>query len=152
MDRRMTRLCVWVTIAQMCYESSYNYAKDITSRVEEDAVIMSYVHNDRLAYYGDRSVLNYRRIPDSDSNEKRFRMEMLEPCLVASVDKLLLRGLPVYYVEDRSPPFWNSLAILHDNYELEMIADSPNMYRVSSNGERIMQAGEMQPFSCGNPP
>jgi hypothetical protein len=105
--------------------------------------MLTYVYNDRVAYYGERSVLNYRRIPTSDPQNERFRLEMHEPCLVEAVGALLLKELPVYYVEDQSPSFWNSLDILQDHYTLELVADSPPTYRIGpmdgvANGPGIL--------------
>jgi len=133
-------------------KASANYAQNIANRTEPEAVILTYGHNDQVIYFGDRSVLNYRRIPESDPAESRYRLEMLEPCMVESIDRLLLKNIPVYYVEDRSPPFWNSLAILQDNYELEKIAESPIMYRFTSTGERIDSTNDQEPFSCDKMP
>jgi hypothetical protein len=129
-------------------EASKNYAQSLAGRTEPEAVILSYVQNDRLAYYGDRSVLNYRRIPLSDPEEERFRLEMLEPCLVESVDRLLQKEIPVYYIEDSSPPFWNSLAILRENYDLVLIGESPAMYLISNSDARSNQADDSIPYSC----
>ncbi len=127
-------------------------AVDIAGRTEPEAVVMTYVHNDRVAYYGDRSVLNYRRIPDSDPVAERYRFEMLEPCLVESVDRLLLNGIPVYYVEDKTPPFWDSLNILRDHYEVEKIAESPAMYRLVPTEELTNKTRDSAPFSCDKSP
>jgi hypothetical protein len=109
---------------------STQFAVELANRTEPDAVLLTYVHNDRIAYYGDRSVLNYRRIPVSDPDRKQYRIEMLEPCLVQSIDMLLQRDVPVYYVDDRSPPLWDSLDILHKHYEMEIVGESPATYRV----------------------
>jgi hypothetical protein len=112
---------------------------------------MSYVHNDRVAYYGDRSVLNYRRIPVSDPDEKRYRIEMLEPCLVESVDRLLSNEIPVYYVEDKTPSLWGSLDILRNHFELEKIADAPVMYRLAPSEGSIGGSDDSAPISCPSP-
>jgi len=129
-------------------QTSIKYAQSLAGRTESEAVLLSYVQNDRLAYYGARSVLNYRRIPVSDPEEGRYRLEMLEPCLVESVDRLLLNEIPVYYIEDSSPPFWNSLAILNDNYDLELVGESPATYMISNSDARSNQADDSIPFSC----
>ncbi|MEZ4611087.1 MAG: hypothetical protein R2838_12730 [Caldilineaceae bacterium] len=58
---------------------------------------------DHLAFYGDRSILNYRRIPTSDPDLPGYHLEEVEPCLVQIVDRLLADATPVYYVEDTAP-------------------------------------------------
>jgi len=47
-----------------------------------------------------------------------------------AVSKLLSRQAPVYYVEDRSPPFMDSLAILQRHFLLEPTQRDPKVYRV----------------------
>lgn len=152
-------LLLWIPVPKQveALESTYSgsdaakkIAVSIADRTEPEAVVMTYVHNDRVTYYGNRSVLNYRRIPGSDRVEERYRLEMLEPCLVESVDRLLLNHVPVYYVEDTSPPFWDSLNILRDHFEMEKIAESPVMYRVFLTEARVNKAVESTPFSCDN--
>ncbi len=152
-------LCISVPKQVRALEARYSggdagvkIALDIASRTEPEAVVMTYVHNDRVAYYGDRSVLNYRRIPVSDPVEERFRLEMLEPCLVESVERLLLNGIPVYYVEDKTPPFWDSLNILRDHYELEKIGETPTMYRLLLTETQTRATGASVPFSCNRSP
>ena len=102
----------------------------MTAATPQNAVFMSYVYNDLIAYYGQRSVLNYRRIPPADASAGRYKMEVLEPCLVAVIGKLLDAGRPVYYVEDKAPPFWNSLAILQRHFVLHLTQQNPKVYQV----------------------
>ena len=98
-----------------------------------EAVFLSYNFNDQLRYYGERSVLNYRRIPLSDEESGRYLIdEYLEPCLVQTVDKLLEQDVPVYYVLDSNPSFWGSFDIIQDNYETQLQFERPNIYKIIS--------------------
>ena len=108
------------------------YVQSMTEATPQDAVFMSYVFNDLVSYYGHRSVLNYRRIPPVDADRRRYKMEVLEPCLVAVVGRLLDAGRPVYYVEDKAPPFWDSLAILQRHFVLRQTRDDPKVFLVTS--------------------
>ena len=109
------------------------HVHDMVAWTPSNAVFLSYAYNDQIIFYGDRSVLNYRRIPPPDPEAGRYRMETLEPCLVQTIDRLLEKGTPVYYIEDRSPPFWKSLAILQQHYAVELVQQEPNMYQVDSS-------------------
>ncbi len=104
--------------------------QELSAPLEADAVVMSYAYNDMIAIYGNRSVLNYRRIPISDAEEGRYRLEMLEPCLVGSTRRLLDQSIPVYYVLDRQPSSWGSLEILERFFVLESVRGDPTVYRV----------------------
>lgn len=95
-----------------------------------DAVFLSYGYNDQIAFYGRRSVLNYRRIPPSDAVAGRYRVEVLEPCLVQTIDRLLDKHIPVYYVEDKSPPFWDSLAIIQRHFVTKLTQQDPKVHQV----------------------
>jgi len=97
-----------------------------------DAVFLSYAFNDQLYYYGSRSVLNYRRIPPSDTESGRYLLEYLEPCLVQTVDKLLEQNVSVYYVLDANPSFWNSFDIIQNNYEIELQREGPKIYKITT--------------------
>jgi hypothetical protein len=99
---------------------------------EENAVIMSYALNDRIAYYGDRSVLNYRRIPQYDPATDKYRYDLFEPCLVYVVDTLLLASKPVYFHEDRSPTLYDAKDILEEHYLLSPVLEEPTVFRVTN--------------------
>ena len=98
-----------------------------------DAVFLSYVFNDQIAYFGERSVLNYRRIPQYDPIQEKYRYDLLEPCLVHAIDNLLINGKPVYYIEDGSPPLYDSKALLEQHYTLAPYRESPKVYAVLAN-------------------
>ncbi len=106
------------------------FIRDLTAALEPNAVVLSYVYNDALVVYANRSALNYRRIPISDPELGRYRTEMLEACLVGSVNRLLAHSTPVYYIEDTQPPYWDSLSILSRHFELSGPTGSPPVYRV----------------------
>jgi hypothetical protein len=107
-----------------------NYVQSLVAETPTESVFLSYVYNDQIAFYGHRSVLNYRRIPPSDPSAEKYRTEVLEPCMVQAVESLLDNQIPVYYVEDKSPPLWDSLAILQRNFETKLIQQNPNIYDV----------------------
>ncbi|MCP4363612.1 MAG: hypothetical protein GY796_36900 [Chloroflexi bacterium] len=119
-----------------------NRIQNMTAFSSADAVFMSYTFNDPIAYYGDRSVLNYRRIPPSDAAAGIYLLDWLEPCLTFTVDQLLAADTPVYYIEDTSPPFWGSLEILQTHFQLELVKEGPKIYQVQAAQERE------RPFSC----
>jgi len=111
-------------------ESLVQYVQEFVKGTEGDAVLLSYVYNDLVIFHGQRSALNYRRIPTADPRLGRYRVEELEPGLVRAIDALLLHDIPVYYVKDLSPSFWNSLEILRSNYELTLYREEPEIYRI----------------------
>ena len=103
-----------------------------TVGLEQDAVVMSYAYNDLIAVYGDRSVLNFRRIPTSDAALGRYRLEMLEPCLVGAVDRLLAHSIPVYTVVEQPPASWDTHAILERHFTLAEPVGNPPLVRILS--------------------
>lgn len=107
----------------------HNWLQDI----EEDAVIMSYTLNDHIIFYGQRSVLNYRRIPQYDPEAEKYRYDLFEPCLVFIVDTLLLASKPVYYVEDGSPPLYNSKDVLARHYTLVPVRQEPKLFHITNS-------------------
>ena len=117
-------------------QAQIQYIQRMTDAAPQNAVFMSYVYNDLISYYGRRSVLNYRRIPPMDIDAKRYKMEVLEPCLVAVIGRLLDAGRPVYYVEDKVPPFWDSLAILQRHFVLQPTRQDPKVYQVFGGNDK----------------
>jgi 4-amino-4-deoxy-L-arabinose transferase-like glycosyltransferase len=111
--------------------------RQLAEATEPNAALLSYAYNDLIAVYGRRSALNYRRIPPSDPVLGRYRTEKLEACLVGSIDRLLVQSVPVYYIVDAQPPYWDSLAILQRHFALIESGDNPPVYRI---GERISDA------------
>ena len=110
-------------------ETAANIA-EIVSFTEAEAVILTYHFNDLVWYYGDRSVLNYRRIPPSDEENGRFQIELLEPCLVQTINRLLAQGIPVYYFVDDNPTFWRSFEIVQANYDLAEAKVAPPIFQL----------------------
>ncbi|MFZ1397444.1 MAG: glycosyltransferase family 39 protein [Candidatus Promineifilaceae bacterium] len=105
--------------------------EEMVSFSAPESVFLSYVYNDQLIYYGNRSVLNYRRIPPSDEERGRYLIkEYLEPCLVQTIDRLLEQNVPVYYVLDSNPSFWNSFDIIQNNYETQLQHNDPEIYAI----------------------
>jgi len=112
-------------------QTSIDMAENIANIVaftEPNAVILSYHFNDQVQYYGQRSVLNYRRIPPSDSENGRFQVELLEPCLVQTINRLFAQEIPVYFFEDSNPTYWDALDILRQNYNLTAAREKPVLY------------------------
>lgn len=107
-------------------QNSVAYAQQLVAATPDNAVFLSYLYNDLIRFYGHRSVLNYRRIPPPDPTRGNFRVEVLTPCLVIAIDRLLNAGIPVYYVADQNPSFWRSQERLAVNYTMTLIqADLP---------------------------
>jgi hypothetical protein len=125
--------------------NTVRHVERLTAVASTPSVFLSYVFNDHILYYTDHTSLNYRRIPPSDPEYGGFRLDMLEPCLTLSVTRLLAQDVPVYYIEDRSPPFWDSLAILEGNFHLELVEPSPPIYRVWPGNETAVTE---DPQSC----
>ncbi len=98
-----------------------------------EAVFLSYKFNDQIAYYGDRSVLNYRRIPQYDPVEEKYRHDIFEPCLIFAIDTLLLNKKPVYYIEDGSPSLYDSKVVLQQYYNLTPYRESPKVFMVQAD-------------------
>jgi 4-amino-4-deoxy-L-arabinose transferase-like glycosyltransferase len=121
------------------------HVQQITAPTEADAVFLSYVFNDLIIYYTGKSVLNYRRIPPSDPAEGRYHWELLGPCMNEMVAALLANGTPVYYVEDQSPSFANSLEKLQARFELETVGSAPTVYRLH---ESPMLRDKQDDFEC----
>lgn len=112
--------------------------REMVSFSTPESVFLSYRFNDQLRYYGERSVLNYRRIPPSDAERGSYLIkEYLEPCLVQTVDELLEQDVPVYYVLDSNPSFWDSFDIIQNNYETELQYTGPEIYKITGIGMRL---------------
>lgn len=112
------------------------YVQGFARDTPPDAVFMSYSYNDWIIYYGQRSTLNYRRIPPGDPKEDRYRFELLEPRLVETVDRLLEDGTPVFYVKDRDPSFWGTLEILQAHFVVERYREEPEIYQILPRANR----------------
>jgi len=108
--------------------------KSTLEATEDDAVILTYGWVDHITYYGNRSVLNYRRIPQYDPIQDKYRFDLFEPCLVYAVDTLLLAGTPVYFHEDRSPTLYNAKEVLEKHYRLTLAIEQAKIFRVSNDG------------------
>lgn len=113
-------------------EKFISNVKSWVADTPENAVIMSYVLNDQIAYYAERSVLNYRRIPQYDPTVDEYRYDLFEPCLIYTVDSLLLDGTPVFYIEDGNPPLYDSKVVLENYYELVPFRPSPKIFTVQN--------------------
>lgn len=105
---------------------------NLTAATPPDAVFLSYQLNDQLAVYGQRSVLNYRRIPPADEAQGRYLRETLAPCLTYAVATLLADGAPVYYVGGSTIPSWDAQPILETaGFTLTQVQTGPPVFEVS---------------------
>lgn len=120
-------------------DATYDMILDWLEPIEPNAVVMSYQLNDQIAVFGERSVLNYRHILPYDSAENRYRNDLLEPCLLASVNALQSRDIPVYFIEDRVPSLMGTLELLQDHYSAERVRENPNIYRISGTTPPVTQ-------------
>lgn len=114
-------------------EDMVNNLQSWIQETPEDAVFLSYVLNDQIAYYGKRSVLNYRRIPQYDPAIEEYRYDIFEPCLIYAIDSLLLDETSVYYIEDGTPPLYDSKVVLERYYDLVPYRDGPKIFAVQSS-------------------
>ncbi len=106
------------------------HVQQIVLSSPKNAVFLSYSLNDHLAYYGHKSVLNYRRIPPSDPIAGRFQFEWYEPCLATTIDHLLNAGIPIYYIAESPESGWNPEAILRTHFQLEVTGEAPIIYQI----------------------
>jgi hypothetical protein len=113
-------------------QNAVNHIQALVADTDPTAVFLSYTLNDHIYFYGNRSVLNYRYIPPVDAVEQRYKIEFVEPCLVTAVGDLLDQGITVYYLNDSSPSFWNSLSILQTYFEMEPDPPESSRYRITT--------------------
>ncbi len=97
---------------------------------EPDAVFVSYIYNDRLFAFGERSVFNYRHMLPYDSAENRYNYDQFPPCFVNAINTMLEQQIPVYFVEDQTPTLYESYALLQANFELVQFRPNPNIVKV----------------------
>jgi hypothetical protein len=119
--------------------SSIQQIQALTSQSEPNAVFASYYYNDVIRFYGQRSVLFHRRIPRYDQATRRYDYQNYEPCLVQTIDRLLEHGIPVYYLDDKSPEWLNLMSILPRYYAVKAAGGDPPLYRVMRGGETAPQ-------------
>jgi len=105
--------------------------ENAASLTPEDAVIMSYALNDSLIMYGNRTVLNYRRIPQYDPEQEKIRYDLYAGCLTFLVDELLANGRPVYFIVDQVPSIYETLPLLESTYSLQTIHEQPQIFQLS---------------------
>jgi hypothetical protein len=106
------------------------HVRQMVASSPENAVFLSYLMNDHLAYYGHRSVLNYRRIAPADPVAGRYQFERYEPCLAITIDRLLNAGIPVYYIAESPVSAWNPEKILRTHFRLQVTGTSPIVYQI----------------------
>jgi hypothetical protein len=119
-------------------------ARAIAARLDPDTVVVSYAWNDAIAVYGDRSVLNVRRMPPGDVDQGRYRTDLLPGCLTGAVRALLDAGRPVAVVEGPTPPALDPLPILEEGFELEPEGEDPVIWHVVAPLEGA-PAGSVEP-------
>jgi hypothetical protein len=126
----VTSLASFLSTEQRLAERNRNHqevrrsAVSLTADSEQDSVFLAYAWNDAVNFFGGRTTLFYRRMNVSDPAE-------FEETLTHTVARLLRDGWPVYYLEDRQPPFANSLDLLQRKFDLRLWKTSPiPVYRV----------------------
>ena len=87
----------------------------VTMTTPENAVFLSLIFNDAIIVYGRRSVLNYRAMIKEDPQIEQFDMATYRACFVASVEKLLMNDIPVYFVLHSG---WNASKIMEEHFAL----------------------------------
>jgi hypothetical protein len=93
--------------------------KETVSFSDENAVFLSYTFNDEISVFGNRSVLNFRRIPPADPISQTYDFEALEPCLVYIIEKLQVNNVSVYYVGHDN--FWDIKTKIENHFELQPV-------------------------------
>ncbi|MDJ0753320.1 MAG: hypothetical protein QNJ45_07370 [Ardenticatenaceae bacterium] len=107
---------------------------------EPDAVFLSYAMNDHFSLYGERSVFNYRRLPRPNRETQSYEWEYLETCMAQYIVNVQDLNRPVYFVEDGDPPYGDSLNLIKNHFELELVRAEPNIYRINSPIHDIAEA------------
>jgi hypothetical protein len=103
------------------------YAEGISGSLTLDAVFVSSYLNDILIIYEGRSVLNYRRMLQADEINGGFDYARFQSCLVNSIDQLLKRKVPVYFVEEDG---WGIKDVLSQHYDLVRGLDGFPVYEL----------------------
>jgi len=111
-------------------QATVEQARRLAELTEPNAVVLSYVFNDLIAVYGQRSVLDYRHMPPYNPVSKTYEYSGFEDSLVNQVSWLLDQGTPVYYVLDQNPPLYNSYEVLRRHFELTPVDSDRPIYRV----------------------
>ena len=107
-------------------------AQAISAATPSDAVFMSYPLNDLLAVYGHRSVFNYRRVPISDSVQRKYQVKESIPEILNVVDRLLQHGKPVYYVDTNNHFVADLPRLLQEQFAVETLnLSGVTVYRLS---------------------
>ena len=114
----------------------------ISNAVEENAVLISHAANDYIIFYGERSTLNSRRIPPPDAELGDFNYDLLEPCLVQTIDRLLVTDIPVYVLYNQSVPLEKSVyEILQANYTLgASLEGQPNLQPIHPISQSVRES------------
>lgn len=103
---------------------------EFTTPTSTDSVFISYIVNDVIAFYGHRSVLNYRSMPEYDPIENKYDYSKIEAKIQKEVQALLDQDIPVYYVIDSNPPLYHSDTLLKKYFRLERMPSQMAVFRV----------------------
>jgi hypothetical protein len=107
--------------------SAVAYVQQITSQTPDNSVWISTATNDLIAFYGTRSVLNYRRMFVTDPDSGQFDYKGAQACLVQAVDRLLDADIPVYVIFDST---WGLSETVEANYEITEEPFGKNIYEI----------------------
>lgn len=103
------------------------FVQQLVAGTPENAVFIASQLNDLIAVYGQRSVLNYRRMVKANPETGEFEMQKAEACLVQTVDRLLEKGLSVYFLEEQDQ---NLSRIMHQHFGLVAVETDTSFLQV----------------------
>ena len=75
---------------------------------------------------------SFRRIPPPDPAAGRYLMEALEPCLVETIDSLLLNGHPVFHIPINPDAYWDVSDMLLANFASLPVEGQPAMVQLTA--------------------
>ena len=101
----------------------------VAQMTEPDAVILAYSVNDVIAYYGQRTTLFYRRVPATDTLYVDDPA-LTEPPLVAAVNALLARSVPVYVVQANDALPMGGKAVLSQYFTISEVDAAFHLLRL----------------------
>lgn len=107
--------------------NAVNVTRATAQALAPNSVVLAYNLADTFILYGERSVLNYRRIKAPDL-ATRNRL------VLAAIDRLLASGRPVYLVKDDEKLFGSLYPEIEQRYTLREIGAPLTAYELGSTG------------------
>ena len=120
-----------LTFRNMGTSNTIKLVQSTAQAIAPNSVVLAYNLADTFILYGDRSVLNYRRIKAPDS-------ETRNQLVLDAIDRLLISGKPVYLVKDDEGLFGSIYPDIQDRYLLREVGTPLLAYQLSlatNNGQ-----------------